>query len=86
MIRQRFCNNPRYEAGSWAFAVPLGRLRATGSESCSLLGTNPPLLRSTFPVISRPAFGGQECRGTSIQVEMCNTQVMELIASSKLFS
>ncbi|OXB76312.1 UNVERIFIED_CONTAM: hypothetical protein H355_006723, partial [Colinus virginianus] len=30
--------------------------------------------KSSSPVIFRPAFGGKECQGASIQVEMCNTQ------------
>uniref|UniRef100_A0A8B9FW87 ADAM metallopeptidase with thrombospondin type 1 motif 13 n=1 Tax=Amazona collaria TaxID=241587 RepID=A0A8B9FW87_9PSIT len=43
-------------------------------SSCSRSCGGGVVIRQRFCNNPRPAFGGQECRGASIQVEMCNTQ------------
>lgn len=55
-------------------------------RSLSFAWCEPAAVEESFPVIFRPAFGGKECQGASLQAEMCSTQVWQLIASSELFS
>ncbi|KAK2535214.1 Adamts13 [Columba livia] len=52
--------------GQWSVWSPF--------SSCSRSCGGGVVLRQRFCNNPRPAFGGQECRGASIQVEMCNTQ------------
>ncbi|KAM6243679.1 A disintegrin and metalloproteinase with thrombospondin motifs 13 isoform 3-T3 [Porphyrio hochstetteri] len=47
-------------------------------SSCSRSCGGGVVIRQRFCNNPRPAFGGQECRGTSIQVEMCNTQACSM--------
>ncbi|PKU35186.1 disintegrin/metalloproteinase [Limosa lapponica baueri] len=44
-------------------------------SSCSRSCGGGVVIRQRFCNNPRPAFGGQECQGSSIEVEMCNTQV-----------
>uniref|UniRef100_A0A8B9CUV0 ADAM metallopeptidase with thrombospondin type 1 motif 13 n=1 Tax=Anser brachyrhynchus TaxID=132585 RepID=A0A8B9CUV0_9AVES len=44
-------------------------------SSCSRSCGGGVVIRQRFCNNPRPAFGGQECQGSSIQMEMCNTQV-----------
>uniref|UniRef100_A0A8C0ICU1 ADAM metallopeptidase with thrombospondin type 1 motif 13 n=1 Tax=Bubo bubo TaxID=30461 RepID=A0A8C0ICU1_BUBBB len=52
--------------GQWSVWSPF--------SSCSRSCGGGVMTRQRFCNNPRPAFGGQECRGASIQVEMCNTQ------------
>ncbi|XP_030317277.1 A disintegrin and metalloproteinase with thrombospondin motifs 13 isoform X4 [Calypte anna] len=52
--------------GQWSVWSPF--------SSCSRSCGGGVTMRQRFCNNPRPAFGGQECHGTSIQVEMCNTQ------------
>ncbi|XP_026715926.1 A disintegrin and metalloproteinase with thrombospondin motifs 13 isoform X1 [Athene cunicularia] len=52
--------------GQWSVWSPF--------SSCSRTCGGGVVKRQRFCNNPRPAFGGQECRGASIQVEMCNTQ------------
>ncbi|XP_065552177.1 A disintegrin and metalloproteinase with thrombospondin motifs 13 isoform X5 [Lathamus discolor] len=52
--------------GQWSGWSPL--------SSCSRSCGGGVAIRQRFCNNPRPAFGGQECHGASIQVEMCNTQ------------
>ncbi|KAM9370808.1 A disintegrin and metalloproteinase with thrombospondin motifs 13 [Phaethornis superciliosus] len=52
--------------GQWSLWSPF--------SSCSRSCGGGVTMRQRFCNNPRPAFGGQECHGTSIQVEMCNTQ------------
>uniref|UniRef100_A0A8B9CY54 ADAM metallopeptidase with thrombospondin type 1 motif 13 n=1 Tax=Anser brachyrhynchus TaxID=132585 RepID=A0A8B9CY54_9AVES len=47
-------------------------------SSCSRSCGGGVVIRQRFCNNPRPAFGGQECQGSSIQMEMCNTQVMQV--------